>query len=169
MAGLFCLNLQELCCLSFTHQTRGMWGWIWYSVFSPRLWCVPGLLCLGTRNLLQSVPCWSAAFSVTVWALVFKTLFWQAIDGSVEPFCASTVERNHLGSSVLLLPIAPDLVFLYSSSRSCLWAKVPPIPDARKPRQTTEISFQCLAGNLCGTRSWTCSAEAVKLAFLPQK
>lgn len=78
---------------------------------------------------------------------MFKALFWQATDGSVEPLCASTVEINHLGSSVLPLPIAPDLVFLYSSSHSCLWAKVPQF--LRAGSQGRQISFQCLAGNLC--------------------
>lgn len=41
---------------------------------------------------------------------MFKTLFWQAADGSVGPLCASTVERSPLGISVLLLHIAPDLL-----------------------------------------------------------
>lgn len=69
------------------------------------------------RNLLRSLPCWSAAFSVRVWALVFKTLFWQATDGSVGPFCASRVEINHLVSCPFPWHLT-SLCSLCSSSRS---------------------------------------------------
>lgn len=58
---------------------------------------------------------------------MFKTLFWQATDDSVGPLCACTVETSHLGISVLLLPIAPDLLMFLGV------APLVPVPAVRYP------------------------------------